>query len=122
MVDQGAPHFLGDRVQISQVLLNLVINAMDALESCAAGERQVHIEAYSAPGGNIEIDVTDSGPGIPRDKFEQIFKPLFTTKSGGLGLGLALSRTIIDAHGGRLWAENRAAGSGAVMRMVLPSA
>lgn len=121
-VEPDAPLVLGDRVQISQVLLNLVINAMDALESCAAGEKQVVLEASSAAGGGVEIRVTDSGPGIPADKVDEIFKPLFTTKPGGLGLGLALSRTIIDAHGGKLWAENRASGSGAVMRIVLPTA
>lgn len=121
-IDQAAAQVLGDRVQISQVLLNLVVNAMDALESRAAGERRVLIETNSAPGGGVEIAVADSGPGIPGDKIEEIFKPLFTTKPGGLGLGLALSRTIIDAHGGRIWAENRAAGGGAVMRMILPAA
>jgi signal transduction histidine kinase len=121
-VDQAAPRALGDRVQISQVLLNLVINAMDALDSCAHGDKRVLVEAHSAQGGGVEVTVTDSGPGIPGDKMQEIFNPLFTTKPGGLGLGLALSRTIIDAHGGRLWAENRNAGTGAVLRMVLPAA
>jgi signal transduction histidine kinase len=121
-VDQGAPHALGDRVQISQVILNLMTNAMDAMESCAAGSKHILVEAHSAPGGGVQITVTDTGPGIPGDKIEQIFNPLFTTKPGGLGLGLALSRTIVDAHGGRLWAENRDTGSGAVLRMVLPAA
>ncbi|HEU5137455.1 MAG TPA: ATP-binding protein [Steroidobacteraceae bacterium] len=120
--DPRVPHVLGDRVQISQVLLNLLINAMEALEACAAGTKQVHVEASAHPGGGIVIAVTDSGPGIPDDKVEQIFKPLFTTKQKSLGLGLALSRTIIEAHGGRLWAENRSDGGGAVMRLLLPAA
>lgn len=121
-VDPGAPHAFGDRVQISQVLLNLLINAMDALDGCSAGLKQVRVEAFAEPGGSLGITVTDSGPGIPNDKVEQIFTPLFTTKQTSLGLGLALSRTIIDAHGGRLWAENRSDGGGAVMRILLPAA
>jgi len=121
-VDDGAPCALGDRVQISQVLLNLLMNAMDALQSCAAGARRVLVEAQSAPGGELEVAVTDSGPGIPNDQIEEIFSPLFTTKPNSLGLGLALSRTIVDAHGGRMWAENGGVGKGAVLRMILPAA
>lgn len=120
-VDPRAPHVLGDRVQISQVLLNLLINAMEAMEGCPAGAKQICVEASAEPGGGIGITVSDSGPGIPGDKIEQVFNPLFTTKQDGLGLGLALSRTIIDAHGGRLWAENRSDGGGAVVRMLLPA-
>ena len=70
----------------------------------------------------LEIAVTDSGPGIPQQGLEEIFNPLFTTKPGSLGLGLALSRTIVEAHGGRLWAENRKDHDGAVLRMTLPAA
>jgi signal transduction histidine kinase len=121
-VDERAPRAIGDRVQITQVMINLTVNAMDALQGLATGPRQVTLEARSAPSGGLEISVVDSGPGIPRQRLEEIFKPLFTTKPGSMGLGLALSRTIVEAHAGRLWAENREGNSGAVLRMTLPAA
>lgn len=121
-VEADAPRVLADRVQISQVLLNLFVNAMDAMESCPAGTKRIFIVTRSAPDGGVEVSVSDSGPGIPDHMIERVFHPLFTTKPEGLGLGLALSRTIVDAHGGRLWVDNRAEVRGAVLRMVLPSA
>jgi C4-dicarboxylate-specific signal transduction histidine kinase len=121
-VDERAPRALGDRVQITQVMINLVVNAMDAMQNLATGPRQVTMEARAAASGGLEVAVSDSGPGIPGHRLEEIFKPLFTTKPGSMGLGLALSRTIVDAHAGRLWAENRADGVGAVVRMTLPAA
>jgi signal transduction histidine kinase len=119
---KDAPQALGDRVQMTQVLLNLVVNAMDALQISTSGHRQVLLQAEHAPGGGLEVSVADTGPGIPQQRLEEIFKPLFTTKPGSMGLGLALSRTIVEAHGGRLWAENRGPARGAVFRMTLPSA
>jgi signal transduction histidine kinase len=82
----------------------------------------VLIEARGASNGGLELCVSDSGPGIAPQRLEEIFNPLFTTKPGSLGLGLALSRTIVEAHGGRLWAENRAGQSGAQLRVTLPAA
>jgi two-component system sensor kinase FixL len=120
-VDPNLPPALGDRVQISQVLLNLVVNAMDAMQGITAS-RRVLIEARGASNGGLELCVSDSGPGIAPQRLEEIFNPLFTTKPGSLGLGLALSRTIVEAHGGRLWAENRAGQSGAQLRVTLPAA
>ena len=120
-VDPNLPPALGDRVQISQVLLNLVGNAMDAMQGITAS-RRVLIEARGASNGGLELCVSDSGPGIAPQRLEEIFNPLFTTKPGSLGLGLALSRTIVEAHGGRLWAENRAGQSGAQLRVTLPAA
>jgi signal transduction histidine kinase len=79
----------------------------------------VLLEVRSGERDNLEIAVSDSGPGIPEGRFEEIFNPLFTTKAAGLGVGLALSRMIVDAHGGRLWAENAKSG-GAVFRFTLP--
>jgi signal transduction histidine kinase len=116
------PLVLGDRVHISHVLLNLVANAMDAVQGRPEERRNVVIEAHAAPNGGLETVVRDSGPGIPDDKLEAIFAPLFTTKSGGLGMGLALSRAIINAHGGRLWARNGDLGIGATFCFTLPLA
>jgi signal transduction histidine kinase len=113
------PQALGDRVHISQVLLNLLINGMDAVQERPPSDRRVTLEARSGDRENIEVVVRDSGPGIPADHFDEIFNPLFTTKAAGLGVGLALSRMIVDAHGGRLWAENGKAG-GAIFRFTLP--
>lgn len=116
----GLPHVLGDRVHISQVLLNLLINGLEAV-SGRATERRVLVEGRTSATEGVEIAVHDSGPGIPNDKIEEVFSSLFTTKSAGMGVGLALSRTIIEAHGGRLWAENEPTG-GAAFRFTLPLA
>jgi signal transduction histidine kinase len=115
------PPASGDRVQVSQVILNLLINAMDAVQTLPDGARLVVLEARTAEKENIEITVRDSGPGIPDGRLEEIFNPLFTTKAAGLGVGLALSRMIVEAHGGRVWAENAQTG-GAVFRFTLPCA
>jgi len=120
-VQPGLPLAEGDRVHISQVLVNLLTNGMDAVQDCPVSARSVLVEAHTDAAGNIEIGVRDSGPGVPKDRFEELFDPLFTTKSRGMGVGLALSRMIVDAHGGRLWALNADTG-GAIFRFTLPQA
>jgi signal transduction histidine kinase len=116
----GLPPVAGDRVHISQVLLNLIANAMDAVQVCPVGERRVVIQAR-VDSAHVEVAVCDSGPGIPAGDVGRIFEPLFSTKSDGLGMGLAICRTIIDAHGGRLWVEhNNPRASGATFRFLLP--
>jgi C4-dicarboxylate-specific signal transduction histidine kinase len=109
---------LGDHVQLQQVLLNLILNARDAMAPLQFGKRQLGIDA-SLSGGRVRISVSDSGPGIPPHLLEQIFEPFFTTKQQGLGLGLSICRSIIAEHGGELWAENGSVG--AVFIMQLPA-
>ena len=114
------PPTLGDRVHLQQVLLNLILNGMDALNGAEDEDRWVMVAARLGEVGMIEISVSDSGHGIPAEKLDHIFDPFFTTKPSGLGMGLPISQNIIGTHGGRLWAENNAAGSGAVFRFTLP--
>jgi signal transduction histidine kinase len=121
-VAPNLPRALGDRVQISQVILNLIVNSMDAMQAAEVTRRELLVEAQSPERGILEITVTDTGPGIPPQCLQEIFKPLFTTKPGSLGLGLALCRTIVEAHSGCLCAENRAGQAGAIMRLTLPAA
>ena len=116
----GLPRVLADQVQIQQVLLNLVRNAAEAMEVAQTRERRVHLSAGLSAAGMIEIVVRDTGPGFSAVAAEQLFEPFYTTKAEGMGIGLALSRSIVDAHGGRLWAD--ASGPGAVFRLTLPIA
>ena len=115
------PRVRGDVVHLQQVLLNLIVNGVDAIEETNSGNRRVSISASLDGPRTVEIAVSDSGPGIPADKLTSIFDPFFTTKPNGMGMGLPISRTIIEAHGGRFWAENRPAG-GASFRFTLPVA
>jgi len=118
----GLPLVSGDRVHLSQVLLNLIINGMDAMQTCPASSKRVVIEARPREEGRVEVAVTDSGPGLPSGAIDKVFDPFYTTKSGGLGMGLPISRTIIEAHGGRLWAERAPEGSGLTFRFTLAQA
>jgi signal transduction histidine kinase len=103
VIEPGLPRVYGDRVHLSQVLLNLFMNSISALRSCSRDGRRIVVEARVIHGtSEVEIAVQDSGPGIPAAAVDQLFKPFFTTKSDGTGIGLALSRTIIEAHGGHL--------------------
>ncbi len=111
----------GDKVQLQQVILNLLLNAFDAVKDCDPAERVVETIVREGPEGNVRITVKDRGQGLTVDNMEKIFRPFFTTKPQGLGLGLSISRTIVTAHQGRLWAENNA-GSGASFHVTLPRA
>ena len=118
----GLPRAFCDPVQISQVLLNLLINGMDAVKTCSPHERRVGVEACTDRNGGLRLAVFDSGPGIPDDSIDRVFSPLYTTKANGLGMGLSISRTIIEAHGGRLWAMNNTTTGGAIFQFTLPHA
>ena len=118
-VTDDLPPVHGDGVHLQQVLLNLIVNGMDALDKANKEDRRINITALLRGPQTVEIAVSDSGCGIPDDKLAHIFDPFFTTKPNGMGMGLPISRTIIEAHGGKLWAENKNDG-GAVIRFSLP--
>jgi PAS domain S-box-containing protein len=115
------PPVRGDRVHLQQVLLNLIINGMDALNGARQEDRRVTVSARLDGARDIEIAVKDSGTGIPAEQLTHVFDSFFTTKKDGLGMGLSISRTIIQAHGGRLWAENNE-GGGATFRFTVKTA
>jgi two-component system sensor kinase FixL len=96
----------GDRVQLQQVVLNLLLNALDAMKGCPINERRVRVQAKQDDARTVRVVVRDYGIGLSGDKLDEIFQPFYTTKRDGLGMGLSISRSIIEAHGGSLWAEN----------------
>jgi C4-dicarboxylate-specific signal transduction histidine kinase len=114
----GLPHVLGDRVQLQQVMINLIMNGIDAMRSMPDGSRILEIKSAKHADG-VLVRVQDSGIGLDKDRLERIFEPFFTTKPQGLGLGLAISRSIIESHGGRLWAEPSSLG--AIFQFTLPT-
>ena len=118
-VADDLPPALGDPVHLQQVLMNLIVNGMDALDDVNGEERRISVSASAAGAKAVEVAVSDSGRGVPADKLTDIFDPFFTTKPKGMGMGLCISRTIIEAHHGRLWAENPKEG-GAAFRFTLP--
>jgi signal transduction histidine kinase len=107
------------QVHVEQVILNLATNAMDAMQNCAPGARKLSVHTVLAGESDVEVSVSDSGPGIPHDKLRRIFEAFHTTKRQGTGLGLVIVRTIVENCGGKVWAENRP-GGGAVVRFTLP--
>jgi C4-dicarboxylate-specific signal transduction histidine kinase len=108
-----------DRVQLQQVILNLVVNGMDAVAHLPAERRRVVGRTGLAEGNQAVVSIADLGDGILAEKVTEVFKPFFTTKAQGMGIGLSIARTIIEAHGGRIWAENAPSG-GAVFHISLP--
>jgi two-component system, LuxR family, sensor kinase FixL len=113
------PPVLGDSVHLQQVLLNLIVNGMDAIDEANLGDRRLRVAAALNGENTVEVEVSDSGRGIPSDKIACIFDAFYTTKANGMGMGLPISRTIIEAHNGKLWAENSNDG-GATFRFTLP--
>jgi two-component system, LuxR family, sensor kinase FixL len=115
------PKILGDRVHLQQVLINLILNGMDAMAGEPRERRRLSVRTRHIADGAVELAVIDSGPGIAPDKLPRVFEPFYTTKPNGMGMGLSISRTIIEAHRGRIWAENNASG-GATFHVTLPGA
>ncbi|HXV47299.1 MAG TPA: ATP-binding protein, partial [Candidatus Binatia bacterium] len=109
----------GDKIQLQQVLLNLLLNAFDSMKNCPFEDKTVLVRAATNCAGMIEVSVRDRGTGLTADKLDKMFQPFYTTKPDGLGMGLSISRSIIEAHGGRLWAENNP-DRGATFYFVLP--
>jgi two-component system, LuxR family, sensor kinase FixL len=119
-VTPDLPPVYGDKVQLQQVLLNLVLNAFDALEACSGPNREVSIEVVPAGDDTIRVAVRDDGTGLAGNTFDKLFLPFFTSKRDGLGLGLSISRSIVEMHGGRIWAENNP-DHGATFYFTLPT-
>jgi two-component system sensor kinase FixL len=111
------PPINGDAIQLEQVVINLLLNGIEAMENCA-GTKRLLVEIGTVDADAL-VSVSDNGPGLPADYSENIFKAFFTTKADGLGMGLAISRSIVEAHNGRLWAEPNSYG-GATFRIALP--
>jgi signal transduction histidine kinase len=119
-LSSSMPAVQGDRVHLVQVLIVLMINAIDAMDGVLPGRRRV-VVSTNVTDSMVEIAVQDSGPGIPAADFSRLFDSFFTTKAKGMGLGLSIARSIVEAHGGRIWAENTT-GGGAMFRFRLAMA
>jgi C4-dicarboxylate-specific signal transduction histidine kinase len=101
---ESLPHIQGDRVQLQQVILNLMINSIQAMSDLAGRERELHVTTELFASEAVRVGVRDSGPGLSPESLSRLFEPFYTTKPEGMGMGLSICRSIIEAHGGRLWA------------------
>jgi PAS domain S-box-containing protein len=118
-LSERLPLIWGDRVQLQQVILNLIMNAIEAMSEVGERSRKLLISTGVAESGSVLVAVSDSGPGLPSENLSNIFEAFYTTKANGLGMGLSICRSIVEAHGGRLWATPNEP-HGAVFRMMLP--
>ena len=118
-LDATLPPVVGDRVQLQQVLLNLIVNAVEAMSAVHDRSRELTIVSRQEGANAVLVEVRDSGNGLDPQRAEQLFEAFYTTKAEGIGIGLSISRSIIEAHGGRLWASANAP-HGAVFRFSLP--
>jgi C4-dicarboxylate-specific signal transduction histidine kinase len=119
-LDPDVPTVLGDRVQLQQVVLNLVMNSIEAMSAVTDRPRVLRITSRAHGSSSVLVAVEDSGTGIDAGTMNHIFQPFFTTKSEGLGMGLPICRSIVDAHGGRLWASHGSL-DGAVLQFTIPT-
>ena len=118
-IDPEVDWVIVDRVQVQQVLVNLLRNAMDAMQD--APRRELTVSLTAAGENMVEIAVADTGPGVSEEIAAKLFQPFVTSKQHGMGVGLSISRTIVEAHGGKIWCESNA-GGGATFRFTLPAA
>ena len=116
---EGLPLIQGDRVRLQQVILNLIINAVEAMSAVSEGARELLISTGKDASGGVLVTVRDSGPGLNPESFARLFDAFYTTKPGGMGMGLSICRSIVEAHGGRIWAS-RTAGPGTALQCTLP--
>jgi C4-dicarboxylate-specific signal transduction histidine kinase len=117
----GEPRVLGDRTQLQQVIVNLAVNSMQAMANEGSAIRRIIIRTATPDAGIVSCSVEDSGPGIGREHLGRLFESFFTTKEDGMGMGLPICRSIIEAHGGRLTADNDSAEGGARCSFTLPA-
>ena len=115
----GLPTVMGDRVQLQQVVMNLILNAIEAMSTVSDRPRRLRVASASEQAGNVVVAVEDSGVGLPAEAMKRLFDSFYTTKREGLGLGLSICRSIVGEHGGRLWAEANA-GPGSTFRFAVP--
>jgi C4-dicarboxylate-specific signal transduction histidine kinase len=120
-LDAKLPEIIGDRIQLQQVIVNLVVNAVQAMTTAKLGMRRLDITTSMNPSDEVLIVVRDTGPGISDEIRDRLFESFFTTKSSGMGIGLTICRSIIEAHGGRISVANRADETEAEFSIVLPS-
>jgi C4-dicarboxylate-specific signal transduction histidine kinase len=113
------PMVKGDRIQLQQVLLNLIINAIEAMSGVHEGTRELLIGTQKDASSEVMVTVQDSGPGLDPESFHRLFDPFYTTKNDGMGMGLSICRSIIEAHGGKMWASSND-GAGATFQFSLP--
>ena len=104
-LQDNLPLVVADRIQLQQVVLNLIVNAFDAMRTVTDAAPALDIETRGGPAGMIEVAISDTGPGLSADTAERVFDAFYTTKVGGMGMGLAISRTIIESLGGQIWAS-----------------
>jgi len=119
--EPALPRIFGDRVQLQQVALNLIVNAVEAIAALAQGSRELVIRTFLNERQEVQVAVQDSGVGLPEENLQMIFEPFYTTKLHGMGIGLSISRTIILAHNGRLWAQQNTDAPGITVHFTLPS-
>ena len=118
-LSEELPRIWGDRVQLQQVILNLIMNAIEAMSEVRERSRELLISTSKADQDGVLVTVSDSGPGLPPVNLARIFEAFYTTKASGLGMGLSVCRSIVEAHGGRLWAVPNEP-HGAVFCVMLP--
>jgi signal transduction histidine kinase len=113
------PLVQGDRIQLQQVILNLIVNAVEAMSGVSEESRELLIGSGKDASSGVLVAVQDSGPGLNPESFDRLFDAFYTTKPGGMGMGLSICRSIVEAHGGQIWASTNA-GPGAAVQFTVP--